>query len=72
MASEKWSNGHEIASEVIERSDKAISDSLALADRDADAFDSVMTAYRRPRTRVSGNPGDKQSGRLPSELPLFP
>ena len=49
VASEKWSNGHEIASEVIERSDEAISDSLALADRDADAFDSVMAAYRMPK-----------------------
>ena len=46
VASEKWSDGHEIASEVIERSDEAISESLALADRDADAFDSVMAAYR--------------------------
>jgi len=50
VASQKWSNGHEIASEVIERSDDAISDSLALADRDADAFDSVMAAYRMPKT----------------------
>ena len=50
VASQKWSNGHEIATEVIERSDDAISDSLALADRDADAFDSVMAAYRMPKT----------------------
>ena len=38
VASEKWSDGHDIASEVIKRSDEAISDSLALANRDADAF----------------------------------
>ena len=58
VASEKWSNGHEIASEVIERSDEAISDSLALADRDADAFDSVMAAYRTPK-----NEGSRESRR---------
>ena len=58
VASEKWSNGHEIASEVIERSDEAISDSLALADRDADAFDSVMAAYRTPK-----NEGFRESRR---------
>ena len=51
VASEKWSDGHEIASEVIERADEAISDSLALADRDADAFDSVMAAYRMPKNK---------------------
>jgi len=49
MSSEKWSAGHEIASEIIEQSDVAISDSLGLADRDADAFDSVMAAYRLPK-----------------------
>ena len=53
VASEKWSDGHEIASEVIGRSDEAISDSLALADRDADAFDSVMAAYRMPKNKGS-------------------
>ena len=53
VASEKWSDGHEIASEVIERSDEAISDSLTLADRDADAFDSVMAAYRMPKDESS-------------------
>jgi len=58
VASEKWSNGHEIASEIIERSDEAISDSLALADRDADAFDSVMAAYRTPK-----NEGSRESRR---------
>ena len=51
VASEKWSDGHEIASEVIEQSDEAISESLALADRDADAFDSVMAAYRMPKNK---------------------
>ena len=49
IASDKWSDGHAIASTVIEQSDVAIRDSLALADRDADAFDSVMSAYRMPK-----------------------
>jgi len=53
VASEKWSDGHEIASEVIERSNEAINESLALADRDADAFDSVMAAYRMPKDESS-------------------
>ena len=53
VASDKWSDGHAIASTVIEQSDVAIRDSLALADRDADAFDSVMTAYRMSKDETS-------------------
>jgi len=53
VASEKWSDGHEIASKVIEHSNDAIDDSLALADKDADAFDSVMAAYRIPKDEAS-------------------
>ena len=53
VASDKWSEGHAIASTVIEQSDEAISNSLALADRDADAFDLVMAAYRMPKDESS-------------------
>ena len=53
IASDKWSDGHAIASTVIEQSDEAIRDSLVLADRDADAFDSVMAAYRIPKDDAS-------------------
>ena len=53
VSSDKWSDGHAIASTVIEQSDEAISNSLALADRDANAFDSVMAAYRIPKDEAS-------------------
>ena len=53
VSSDKWSDGHAIASTVIEQSDEAIRNSLALADRDANAFDSVMAAYRIPKHEAS-------------------
>ena len=53
VSSDKWSDGHAIASTVIEQSDEAIRNSLALADRDANAFDSVMAAYRIPKDEAS-------------------
>ena len=53
VASDKWSDGHVIATMVIEKSDIAIRNSLDLADRDADAFDSVMAAYRIPKDENS-------------------
>ena len=53
VASDKWSDGHVIATTVIEQSDVAIRNSLDLADRDADAFDSVMAAYRIPKDENS-------------------
>ena len=46
VANDKWSDGHAIASMVIEQSDESIRNSLALANRDAEAFESVMAAYR--------------------------
>ena len=54
VASDKWSDGHAIASTVIDQSNAAIRYSLALADRDADAFDLVMAAYRMPKDESSG------------------
>ena len=53
VASDKGSDGQAIASMVIEQSDEAIRNSLALADRDADAFESVMAAYRMPKDEAS-------------------
>ena len=53
VSSDKWSDGHAIASTVIVQSDEAIRNSLALADRDANAFDSVMAAYRIPKDEAS-------------------
>ena len=49
LGKEKWSEGHNSASEVIELSTKGIALSLLLADEDASAFDAVMDSYRLPR-----------------------
>ncbi len=49
LGKEKWSEGHNSASEVIELSTKGIDLSLLLADEDASAFDAVMESYRLPR-----------------------
>ena len=49
LGKEKWSEGHNSASEVIELSTKGIDLSLLLADEDASAFDAVMDSYRLPR-----------------------
>ena len=49
LGKEKWSEGHNSASEVIEFSTKGIELSLLLADEDASAFDAVMDSYRLPR-----------------------
>ena len=53
VANDKWSDGHAIASMVIEQSDESIRNSLALANRDAEAFESVMAAYRMPKDESS-------------------
>ena len=49
LGKEKWSEGHNSASEVIELSTKGIDLSLLLANEDASAFDAVMESYRLPR-----------------------
>ena len=49
LGKEKWSEGHDSASEVIELSTEGIEFSLLLADEDASAFDAVMDSYRLPR-----------------------
>ena len=49
LGKEKWSEGHNSASEVIEFSTKGIELALLLADEDASAFDAVMDSYRLPR-----------------------
>ena len=49
LGKEKWLEGHNSASEVIELSTKGIDLSLLLADEDASAFDAVMDSYRLPR-----------------------
>ena len=49
LGKEKWSEGHDSASEVIESSTEGIELSLLLANEDAAAFDAVMDSYRLPR-----------------------
>ena len=45
----KWSDGHETAQSVISESQAGLAESLRLAEIDAEAFESVMSAYRLPR-----------------------
>ncbi len=45
----KWADGHETAQSVISESQAGIAESLRLAEIDAEAFESVMSAYRLPR-----------------------
>ncbi|MEC7100993.1 MAG: cyclodeaminase/cyclohydrolase family protein [Candidatus Thermoplasmatota archaeon] len=46
---DKWSDGQEIAEEIISKSEESIETSLRLAKEDALAFDSVMNSYRLPK-----------------------
>ncbi|MBJ07520.1 MAG: hypothetical protein CMB60_00480 [Euryarchaeota archaeon] len=45
----KWADGHETAQSVISESQAGLAESLRLAEIDAEAFESVMSAYRLPR-----------------------
>ena len=45
----KWADGHEKAQSVISESQAGLAESLRLAEIDAEAFESVMSAYRLPR-----------------------
>ena len=46
---EKWAEGHEVAKSVISDSQVGLAEAMRLAEVDAEAFDSVMSAYRLPR-----------------------
>jgi len=46
---EKWAEGHEVAKSVISDSQVGLAEAMRLAEEDAEAFDSVMSAYRLPR-----------------------
>ena len=50
LKSDKWSDGHEIANQIVEQSQARINESVLLADKDAAAFDAVMAAYRIPHS----------------------
>jgi len=45
----KWAEGHEVAQSVIYESQVGMAEAMRLAEIDAEAFDSVMAAYRLPR-----------------------
>ena len=53
LGKEKWSEGHNSATEVIESSTEGIERALLLADEDASAFDAVMDSYKLPRDNES-------------------
>ena len=53
LGKEKWSDGQDFASEVIESSTEGIRRALLLADEDASAFDAVIDSYNLPRNNDS-------------------
>tara|TARA_A100001037_G_scaffold237679_1_gene216890 strand:+ start:565 stop:1188 length:624 start_codon:yes stop_codon:yes gene_type:complete len=53
LAKEKWANGHVAANSVIEISVPGVEEAIRLAEQDAEAFDSVMLAYRLPKETES-------------------
>ena len=58
---EKWSEGHEVARSVIIESQSGLLEAMRLAEIDAEAFDSVMSAYRLPRETDEQKVERKQS-----------
>lgn len=49
VGKKKWAEGHEVAQSVISESQVGMAEAIRLADIDAEAFESVMAAYRLPR-----------------------
>jgi formiminotetrahydrofolate cyclodeaminase len=50
LKSGKWESGHDTATRVLDGSHKGIANAIDLARRDAESFDSVMLAFRMPKT----------------------
>ena len=50
LKSGKWESGHDTATRVLGGSHKGIANAINLARRDAESFDSVMLAFRMPKT----------------------
>lgn len=50
IRSEKWADGHNSARKAIENSEIGISKAISLANEDAAAFNSVMDAYKLPKS----------------------
>tara|TARA_B100000676_G_scaffold172107_1_gene169229 strand:+ start:438 stop:1049 length:612 start_codon:yes stop_codon:yes gene_type:complete len=53
LKTEKWSEGHEIAKQILDNSQVCIDESIKLAKNDAQAFDAVIAAYRIPKDDAS-------------------
>ena len=53
LGKEKWSEGHDFATKVIESSTVGIERALLLSDEDASAFDAVIDSYNLPRDNDS-------------------
>ena len=49
LKSDKWSDGHEIANQIVDESHARINESVTLAEKDAAAFEAVMASYRIPK-----------------------
>ena len=50
LSKEKWSSGHNISKEVIGHCEKSMPRSILLAKEDAEAFDKVMSAFKKPKS----------------------
>ena len=61
VGKEKWAEGHEVATSVISESQVGLVESMQLAENDAEAFDSVMSAYRLPRNTEEQKESRKKS-----------
>ena len=53
VGKEKWSDGHEDAEQVILDSTDGVNNAIRLAQLDAEAFDSVMSAYRMAKDSIN-------------------
>tara|TARA_B100000745_G_scaffold75982_1_gene45961 strand:+ start:2017 stop:2661 length:645 start_codon:yes stop_codon:yes gene_type:complete len=50
LKSGKWESGHDMATKILDGSHRGIADAIDLARRDAESFDSVILAFRMPKT----------------------
>tara|TARA_B100001123_G_scaffold394647_1_gene475597 strand:+ start:68 stop:688 length:621 start_codon:yes stop_codon:yes gene_type:complete len=53
LGKEKWADGHDAAKSSIAISEPGVEEAIRLAELDAEAFESVMSAYRLPRETVN-------------------
>ena len=74
IRSDRWSDGHNSAKGVIENSEIGLSKAIGLANEDATAFNSVMDAYKLPKSTENEQKIRKEAIRdstlLAAEVPL--